>query len=71
MYLITGLPNGTYNISYSQPGFNTAYLEVTITGSDRTNQNKTIDDTTPPGQVTGLNRYPDPDNSKPELDRGS
>ena len=53
-YLISGFPNGTYNFSYSRPGFDPAYLEVTITGSDRINQNKTIYDTTPPCQVTGL-----------------
>ena len=54
IYLITGLSNGTYNISYSRPGFNTGYLEVTISGFDLSNQNKTIYDTTPPSQVTGL-----------------
>ncbi|MCX9012915.1 MAG: carboxypeptidase regulatory-like domain-containing protein [Candidatus Methanoperedens sp.] len=53
-YLITGLLNGTYNISYSRAGFNTGYLEVTINGADNTSADKTIYDTTPPAQVTGL-----------------
>jgi hypothetical protein len=53
-YSITGLANGTYNFSVSKTGFNTGYLEVTINGADSTNANKTIFDTTPPGQVTGL-----------------
>ncbi len=53
-YLITGMYNGTYNFSYSKSGFNPGYLEVTINGADVINANKTIYDTTPPVQVTGL-----------------
>ncbi|MDW7727604.1 MAG: hypothetical protein SCH70_10955 [Candidatus Methanoperedens sp.] len=53
-YLITGLFNGTYNFSYTKAGFNTDYLEVTVSGADYINANKTIYDTTPPAQVTGL-----------------
>ncbi|SNQ60491.1 IPT/TIG domain-containing protein [Candidatus Methanoperedens nitratireducens] len=51
-YLITGLLNGTYNFSYSKAGFNTGYLEITISGSDINNANLTIYDTTPPDSVT-------------------
>ncbi|VVB86951.1 CarboxypepD_reg-like domain protein [uncultured archaeon] len=51
-YLITGLLNGTYNFSYSRPGFNTGYLEVTINGADNTSANTTIYDTTPPASVS-------------------
>src|SRR5659263_454028 len=59
-YSITGLVNGTYNFSVSKTGFDTGYLEVTINGADIANANKTIFDTTPPGQVTGLlNDTPD------------
>jgi parallel beta-helix repeat protein len=53
-YLITGLLSGTYNFSYSEAGFNTGYLEVTISDADHITANKTIYDTTPPAQVTGL-----------------
>ncbi len=53
-YLITGLLNGTYNFSYSKVGFDTGYLEVTISGADIINVNKMIYDTIPPAQVTGL-----------------
>ena len=53
-YFISGIPNGTYNFSYNKSGFETGYLEISVTGSDLTNQNKTIYDTTPPSQVTGL-----------------
>ena len=53
-YLITGMYNGTYNFSYSIAGFDPGYLVVTINGADVINANKTILDTTPPGQVTGL-----------------
>ncbi|KCZ70808.1 hypothetical protein ANME2D_02833 [Candidatus Methanoperedens nitroreducens] len=53
-YLITGLLNGTYNLSFSKPGFDTGYLEITVSGTDIINVNKTIYDTTPPAQVTGL-----------------
>ncbi|MDJ1420669.1 MAG: carboxypeptidase-like regulatory domain-containing protein [Candidatus Methanoperedens sp.] len=53
-YLITSLPNGTYNFSYTKTGFDTGYLEVAVSGADNTSANKTIYDTTPPAQVTGL-----------------
>jgi len=53
-YIITGLFNGTYNFSYSKAGFDTGYLEITINGADVINANKTISDTAPPAQVTGL-----------------
>ncbi len=51
-YLITGLLNGTYNFSYSKPGFNTGYLGVTVNGADNTSANTTIYDTTPPASVS-------------------
>jgi hypothetical protein len=53
-YLITGLLNGTYNLSYSKAGFNTGYLEVTINGADDTTANTTIYDTTPPASASNL-----------------
>ncbi|MCX9013166.1 MAG: DUF5011 domain-containing protein, partial [Candidatus Methanoperedens sp.] len=53
-YIISGLVNGSYNFSYSKDGYNTDYSIITIDGSDVTNGNKTIFDTIPPGQVTGL-----------------
>jgi hypothetical protein len=53
-YLITGLLNGTYNLSYSKEGFNTGYLEVTINGADNTAANTTIYDTTPPASASNL-----------------
>jgi hypothetical protein len=46
--------NGSYNFSYSKSGFNTGYSIITISGSNVANANKTIFDTTAPGQVTGL-----------------
>ena len=52
--MITGLLNGSYNFSYAKDGFNTGYSIITISGSDVTGANKTILDTTPPAQVTGL-----------------
>jgi len=53
-YLITGMPNGTYNFSYSKSGFGTGNLEVTINDADKDGANISIFDLTPPGQVTGL-----------------
>lgn len=53
-YWITGLPNGTYNFSYSKPGFETGYLEVSINDADTNSANITIFDLTSPGQVSGL-----------------
>ena len=53
-YVITGLLKGSYNFSYSKPGFNTDYSIIDISGSDIKNANKKISDTTPPDQVTGL-----------------
>ena len=53
-YEITGLLNGNYNFSYTKDGFNTGYSIIDISGSDVINMNKTILDTTPPAQVTGL-----------------
>jgi len=53
-YSIAGLPNGTYNLSYTKDGFDPGYLVVTVKDADNINVNKTIFDTTPPGQVTGL-----------------
>ncbi|MCZ7397783.1 MAG: hypothetical protein O8C59_04675, partial [Candidatus Methanoperedens sp.] len=50
----TGLLNGSYNFSYSKPGFDTDYSLVIISGSNVVNSNKTIYDNTPPDQVTGL-----------------
>ncbi|CAG0983377.1 hypothetical protein METP2_02118 [Methanosarcinales archaeon] len=53
-YLITGVPNGTYNFNYSKPGFNTGYLMVTVSGADNKTANKTIYDTTPPASIDNL-----------------
>ncbi|VVB86953.1 Uncharacterised protein [uncultured archaeon] len=53
-YLINGLINGTYNLSYSKAGFNTGYLEITINGADNTTANTTIYDTTPPASISNL-----------------
>ncbi len=53
-YTIINMSNGTYNFSYSKAGFNTGYLVVTVSGANVINANKTINDTTPPAQVTGL-----------------
>ena len=50
-YSITNLSNGTYNFSYSKAGFNTDYLEITISGADNTSANKTLYDTTPPASI--------------------
>ena len=38
-YLITGLPNGTYNFSYSKTGYYINHLPVTISGEDNTTAN--------------------------------
>jgi hypothetical protein len=54
-YQIDGLPNGIYNFSYSKAGFNTGYMEVTINGTDITDANKKIYDTTPPASVSSIN----------------
>jgi PGF-pre-PGF domain-containing protein len=53
-YIITNLSNGTYNFSYNKTGFDIGYSEITISGGDITNANKTIIDTTAPLNVTGL-----------------
>lgn len=54
IYNLTGYLNDTYNLTFSKSGFDTGYLEVTISGADNTTANKQIFDNTPPGQVTGL-----------------
>ena len=53
-YSINNLSNGTYNFSYSKAGFNTGYLEITISGADNTSANKTLYDTTPPASVNNI-----------------
>jgi hypothetical protein len=53
-YIISGLVNGSYNFSFSKAGFNTDYSVIVVSGSNVANANKTISDTTPPRQVTGL-----------------
>lgn len=53
-YSITGLLSGTYNFSYSKAGFNSSYLEITISGTDVLNANKTIYDNMPPASVKDL-----------------
>jgi len=54
IYNLTGYVNGTYNLTFTKTGFDSEYLEVTISGADNTTANKQIFDNTPPGQVTGL-----------------
>jgi len=41
-YSITGLLNGLYNFSYTKADFARSYLEVTVSGADVTNANKTL-----------------------------
>ena len=41
-YSITVFINGTYSFSYSRTGFNTGYSDVTISGADVINAEKTI-----------------------------
>ena len=57
-YSISGLINGSYNFSYNKTGFNTGYLVVAINGASNTTANKTIFDTTAPGQVNLGNDTP-------------
>ena len=75
-YSITNLSNGTYNFSYSKAGFNTDYLEITISGADNTSANKTLYDTTPPASINTISATSTPlyinwtwsDPSDPDLD---
>ena len=75
-YSITNLSNGTYNFSYSKAGFNTGYLEITISGADNTSANKTLYDTTPPASINTISATSTPlyinwtwsDPSDPDLD---
>ena len=53
-YNLSLMTNGTYNFSYTKAGFDTNYKNITIDGADVINQNVTLSDTTPPGQVTGM-----------------
>ncbi len=40
-YLITGLPDGTCNVSFSKAGLNTAYLDVSVNSTNKTIVNTT------------------------------
>jgi len=53
-YQVTNITNGTYNFSYTKAGYDAGYKEIIINGADVINQNITLSDTTPPGQVTGM-----------------
>jgi hypothetical protein len=41
-YSISGLTNGTYNLSYTRADYGRGYLEVVISGADLTNKNETL-----------------------------
>ena len=43
-YLITGLPNGAYNLSFPKAGFNTGYLNVTINNTNNSIGNTIYND---------------------------
>jgi hypothetical protein len=53
-YSITGLLSGTYNFSYSKAGFSNGYLEISVSGTDVLNANRTIHDNVPPASVKDL-----------------
>jgi hypothetical protein len=41
-YSISGLLNGVYNFSYTKTDYGRGYVEVTVSGADLTNQNRTL-----------------------------
>jgi len=44
-YIISGLVNGKYYFNYSKAGFNTGYLDLTVSGANIENANKTLSTT--------------------------
>ena len=50
-YIITGMVNGSHNLTFNKTGFTNSYLNATITGANVVNQNKTIWDNSSPTQT--------------------
>jgi hypothetical protein len=53
-YSITGMINGSYNLTFNKTGFTNNSLDVIINGTNLNNQNQTIYDNSSPSQVTNL-----------------